>query len=105
MHGGYGLPSVPPDVQPFATRHAHGTVVSTHAVQHVVKRSHGAAAASAAHGGYGHPFAHPRIESFHGRLVIGRVEASQGVQAVVCYACDKIEPLPGQGVLIDASTT
>lgn len=83
LHGGDWLPSVPSDVQPFAARHAHGPVVSTHAVQHVVQRSHRATAPSAAHGRHGHPLAHPRVVPLHGGLVVGRVKASQCVQTVI----------------------
>lgn len=83
LHGGDGLPGVPSDVQTLAARHAHGPVVSAHAVQHVVQRGHGAAAPPAAHGRHGHPLAHSGVVPLHGGLVVSRVEASQSVQAVV----------------------
>lgn len=32
LHCGYGLPSIPSDIQPLSTRHAHSPVVASHAV-------------------------------------------------------------------------
>lgn len=84
LHGGDGLPRVASYVQTFAARHAHRSVVATHAVQHVVQRGHGTATAPAAHGRHGHPFAHPGVVPLDGRLVVGRVETTQSVQTVVC---------------------
>jgi len=65
LHGSYGLPSIPPDVQPFAARHAHRPVVATHAIKHIVQRGNCAATTPAAHGRHGHPLAHSGIIPLH----------------------------------------
>jgi hypothetical protein len=83
VHGRYRLPGVPSDVEPLATRHAHGAIVAPNAVQSAVQGCHATAAATTAHGGHRAPPPYAGVEPLHTCLVARGVKSPKRIYAVL----------------------